>query len=325
MKGIIDVATCFDAKALYGAAALIASLRQHAHAARPVRLFAVTPYDSEELHCVARASKTASFEVVVLPVANPYADFPIRENITATAYLRYRLPEILPDLTKVVYLDSDTVINADLSPLFDTDVSGVPLAAVPDFAHLLGSREWDRYRAVYEGKAYIFRDYIQEVLGIGNLDSFPYMNSGVLLINLDEWRERGLGRQVVSFLAEHRLKYPDQDSLNRYVSGNFVRLDARWNAQAPCAKRRARFLPKKLLGEKQVDDWAAIRDLWFCDPWIIHYAGANKPWIARDPATPLDAIWWEFAAKSPLAGKIESDYLAERRAANIPRSKVQRR
>ncbi len=168
---------------------------------------------------------------------------------------------------------------------------------------LLGSREWDAYRAVYEGKAYIFRDYIQEVLGIENLDSFPYMNSGVLLINLDEWRRCELAGKWSDFLAGHKLKFPDQDSLNRHVSGNFVRLDARWNAQAPCAKRRAAVLPK-LVGEKHAD-WAAIRDLWFRDPWIIHYAGANKPWIASDPATPLDAIWWEFATKSPLARKIE--------------------
>jgi lipopolysaccharide biosynthesis glycosyltransferase len=320
LRGIIEVATCFDNNALYGALALIASLRQHARPARPVRLFAVTPHDSEDLRSVARASNTASFEVVVLPVVNTYADVPIRENITATTYLRYQLPEILPDLSKVVYLDSDTVINADLSPLFDTDVSGVPLAAVPDFAHLLGSREWEGYRAVYEGKTYVFRDYIEKGLGIGNLDSFPYMNAGVLLINLDEWRECRLGPRVVNFLAGHKLKFPDQDSLNRHVGGHFVRLDARWNAQAPCAKRRESFL-RRLSREKHAD-WAAIRDLWFRDPWIIHYAGANKPWIASDPATPFDALWWTFAARSPLASKIKRDYLVERQAAGIQNLKI---
>ncbi len=81
------------------------------------------------------------------------------------------------------------------------------------------------------------------------------MNAGILLINLDEWRKSGLGRRVVNFLAEHRLKFPDQDSLNRHIGGNFIPLDARWNAQAPCAKRRAGFLPK-LLREKKTD-WAA--------------------------------------------------------------------
>ncbi len=320
MGGIIDVAICFDAKGLYGGLALIASLRRHARKARPVRLFAITPSDSEELRWAASASKTASFEVVVLPVVNAYADVPIRENITAATYLRYQLPEILPDLKKVLYLDFDTIINADLSPLFDTDVGGVPLAAVPDFAQLLGSREWPDYRVVYEGNPYIFRDYIEKVLGIGNLESLPYMNAGVLLINLDEWRKRRLGERVVGFLAKHRLKYPDQDSLNRHVSGNFVRLDARWNAQALCAKRREALLPK-LIGEKQAD-WAAIRHLWFRDPWIIHFAGANKPWIASDLATPLDALWWKFAAASPMAKNIKNDYLAARCAAAIPYDKI---
>ncbi len=153
MGGIIDVAICFDAKGLYGGLALIASLRRHARKARPVRLFAITPSNSEELRCAASASKTASFEVVVLPVVNAYADVPIRENITAQA------------------------------------------------------------------------------------------------------------------------------------------------------------------------DWAAIRDLWFRDPWIIHFAGGNKPWIASDPATPLDALWWKFATASPVAKNIKNDYLAARRAAATPYDK----
>jgi lipopolysaccharide biosynthesis glycosyltransferase len=315
----IDVATCFDARALYAAAALIASLRRRARR-RPVRLFAVVPFESEELRYIAKASRTTTFEVVVLPVVNTYASVPTRENITAATYLRHQLPEVLSDLHKVIYVDSDTLINADLTQLFDTDISRVLLAAVPDFAQLLGSLEWHDYRAVYEGEAYKFRDYIEKVLKIGDLASLPYFNAGVLFMNLDEWRKQQLGERVMRFVAEHELKFPDQDSLNRHVAGNFVRLDARWNAQAPCAKRRAPFF-RRTFREKQTD-WDVVRHLWFRHPWILHFAGANKPWIATDPATPLDAIWWRFAASSPLAWEIENDYLAERRAAGIENNKI---
>lgn len=288
--------------------------------AQTVRLFAVVSFASEELRYVANASRTATFEVIVLPVVNAYASVPTRENITAATYLRHQLPDVLADLRKVIYVDSDTIINADLTPLFDTDISRVLLAAVPDFAQLLGSLEWHDYRAVYEGEAYKFRDYIEKVLEIGDLASLPYFNAGVLLMNLDEWRKQRLGERVMGFVAENKLKFPDQDSLNRHVAGNFIRLDARWNAQAPCAKRRAPFL-RRLFHEKQ-SDWDAVRHRWFRDPWIVHFAGANKPWIATDPATPLDAIWWGFAAKSPLAKRIESDYLAEQRAAGIELGKI---
>lgn len=315
----IDVATCFDARALYAAAALIASLR-HRAMRQPIRLFAVVSFESEELRYIAKTSRTATFEVIVLSVVNTYANVPIRENITAATYLRHQLPDVLADLRKVIYVDADTIINADLTPLFATDISEVLLSAVPDFAQLLGSLEWHDYRAVYEGRIYTFRDYIEKVLGIGDLASLPYFNSGVLLINLDEWRRHRLGERVMSFVAEHELKFPDQDSLNRHVGGNFVRLDARWNAQAPCAKRRAPFLGR-LFREKQ-SDWDVVRHRWFRDPWIVHFAGANKPWIATDPATPHDAIWWRFAAKSPLAKRIESDYLAEHRAAGVEYNKI---
>lgn len=243
-----------------------------------------------------------------------------RENITAATYLRHQLPEVLSDLRKVIYLDSDTIINADLAPLFDTDISRVLLAAVPDFAQLLGSLEWHDYRAVYEGEVYTFRNYIEKVLEIDDLASFPYFNAGVLLMNLDEWRKRRLGESVMNFVARHTLKFPDQDSLNRHVGGNFIRLDARWNAQVPCAKRPEPFFRRSF--QERPSDWDAIRHLWFRDPWILHFAGANKPWIASDSATQLDAIWWRFAATSPLAREIESKYLAGRRALGIEHNKI---
>lgn len=48
--------------------------------------------------------------------------------------LRLCLPNLLPGLNKILYLDGDIIVNGDLSPLFDLDISGYHVAAAKDSA-----------------------------------------------------------------------------------------------------------------------------------------------------------------------------------------------
>lgn len=55
---------------------------------------------------------------------------------------------------------------------------------------------------------------------IGMYDS-PYSNSGVLLVNLDYWREHDVARRLAAFVREHPEKclLSDQDALNVRLHG----------------------------------------------------------------------------------------------------------
>ena len=68
---------------------------------------------------------------------------------------------------KIIYLDCDLIVEQQLSKLFNYDIGRYPIAAVED----MWSGKDDNYeRLGYDRK-------------------YGYFNSGVLLINLDMWRE----------------------------------------------------------------------------------------------------------------------------------------
>ena len=106
-----------------------------------------------------------------------------------------RLP--LPD--KVLYLDADTVVNADLSELFSTNVSGFEYAAALD----------------YYGKIFM---------------GYHYINSGVMLLNLAEIRKTGLFEKAVRLCSEKKIFLPDQTALHRLTTRKLI-LPRKYNEQ----------------------------------------------------------------------------------------------
>jgi lipopolysaccharide biosynthesis glycosyltransferase len=61
------------------------------------------------------------------------ADFPVFGHISIATYFRLLIPSLLPPLlNKVIFLDSDIVINGPLDSLWATDMAGQPIAAVSD-------------------------------------------------------------------------------------------------------------------------------------------------------------------------------------------------
>ena len=87
------------------------------------------------------------------------------EHITKETYFRYMIAEVLPNIDNVLYLDGDTIVNGDISELFDTDLTNYYCAGVSDI--------------------YIESVGYKKTLGIDGL----YINAGVILFNLDEMRK----------------------------------------------------------------------------------------------------------------------------------------
>ena len=108
-----------------------------------------------------------------------------------------------PEAERVLYLDSDLVVEDDLSPLWDLAPGDRPFLAVqngPD-------ADFDRLvRAKFPDLAFP--------------EGARYCNSGVLLIHLPEWRRQRIGERALEFLRTHPgLSFPDQDALNAVAAG----------------------------------------------------------------------------------------------------------
>ena len=166
-------------------------------------------------------------------------------HITAATYMRYFIPEILPDVDKVIYLDTDLIVRKDLSPLYDTDVSGYPLAAVRE--------------------PYMERKYRRRC---GIPPNTPVFNAGVLLMNLKYWRETGLGQKALEYSLKTGRN--DQKTLNKLLVGNFLPLNLTWNVSKGFFREYYKFT----CSEKRQ---AELRPL-IKDPAVVHATGKVKLW-----------------------------------------------
>ncbi len=175
-------------------------------------------------------------------------------HITPTSYARLLIPELLPpNIRRAVYLDGDIVVKQDLSPLFQMDLGGAPLAAVKDFAIPRTDSELSNLRGLVEPK--------------------PYFNNGVLVIDVRHWRTEGFANRALGFAREFGevLGFGDQDAMNAALA-NWHELDFRWNVQVLMMHRPD--LPRTELTDLLRHNRANL----YRDAAVLHFAGVPKPW-----------------------------------------------
>lgn len=175
-------------------------------------------------------------------------------HVSRAAYFRLALPDILPeDVEKAIYLDVDLLVYDDIKKLWQVDLQNIPLAAVPDYG-IMASGRLCRQKADVIG------------LPVGE----KYFNSGVLIINLKEWRKKNYTAQILEVINKNSFPHHDQDALNKIFMKNWLQIDLRWNIIPPVFNLFTKILLNKTFRNQAIN---AKRN-----PGIIHYAGRYKPW-----------------------------------------------
>ena len=319
----INVGICLDARMLDAAIVMLASVKAHARAQRPVTVYALTDFTSPDLALLADQMADETFDLVPIACTNVHGAFPIRDHITAGTYLRFLLPDLLPDVDRIIYLDVDVVVHRDLEALYDVALEGTPMAAMPDWPMLVGSLTWPTFFIPHAGETLRFAAYVERVLGLPCEGTTNYFNCGVMVFDLARWRADDVAGRTVKYLTDHPgLYYMDQDALNVVMGGRYARLDARYNAFANCSFPA--YVNALVRFTRAGRRWEALRTTWRDDPWVVHYAGANKPWNPGEARTPRDALWWHYAALSPMKARVVAGYRAKETAQRTRRSKVPR-
>jgi lipopolysaccharide biosynthesis glycosyltransferase len=215
--------------------------------------------------------------------------FPGCGYITATAYARFAIPEILQNYDKVIYLDCDIVTNTDVADLFKIDLKNKLAGVVLD------------YEVIYAPKRR--REYIKNVLGMQNPGH--YFNSGVLILNTKLMRKQHTVDELLKKLKEIKTPlYMDQDILNIVLEGKVKILDIRWNFYKDILvflKRDidlGRISEEYLAKYKQVLEWKDA---------IIHFAGSSKPWRHKS-SRPMNHYFWKYARMTPFYEFLLSSY-----------------
>lgn len=253
----VDVLFCVNQTYLQHMAVAAVSLLE-ASPNREIHIHLMTcDHDLDEARLVQTLRSYPHASVHIYPVNDPRINGAfVSRHLTKEAYLRILAAEFLPaSVHRVVYLDSDLVVLDDISILAHADLKGFALGAVADC-------DW-RANA---------RDDRLAVLGI-RADN-TYVNSGVLVMDLDRWRRDNLVNRIFAFIAENgeKLVFHDQDALNVVLQGDIALQDRRWNLQVVLYSRFAR----RVLPVDHRDSKTARRD-----PAIVHFSTGQKPWTFR--------------------------------------------
>lgn len=196
------------------------------------------------------------------------------DHLSKAAYLRLKIPELLPvEVSRVIYLDADLLVTSDISELFNINLQGKPLGAVPDLGIMTSRRRMK-----------------EKSKNLGLKENDFYFNSGVLLMDLKKWRAENYTNKLLELVKNHNFRHHDQDALNMLFYNNWYVLPLEFNVIPPVFE-----LPLKVLLSKYREK--AVKAI--KNAKIIHYAGGHKPWHYKKTKG-LNDYYYEMLEKTPF-------------------------
>lgn len=190
----------------------------------------------------------------------------LRDYYSSTIYYRIFIGSLFPEYHKAVYIDSDVVLLDDIANLYNTDLEGNIIGAIPD-------------GVVHDSKK--LQDYVEVNDGVENK---KYFNSGVLVIDLDKFRETRVEERFVRILTKYNCDTiaPDQDYLNILCKDKVKYLPLSWDKMPDYCEH---------LDEK--------------DLHLIHYNMFRKPWHYRD--VEYSDIFWKYAKETKYYDELKKE------------------
>jgi len=196
-------------------------------------------------------------------------------------YSRLCVADVLPrDVSKVLYLDGDTLVNGSLAELAQMDIKEYSCAMAKDIRS-------EKYK---------------KKIGLENIHEF--YNSGVILINLDFWREHNIGDALLNDILNFPTEFPDNNALCRVLRGKIKTLSLNYNATgmlrlfnnkslyAIAFRSKAPFYSERELNEAREN------------PIILHYLNyylSGRPWYEDCFDSKGLPIWRCYFNESPWA------------------------
>lgn len=176
------------------------------------------------------------------------------------AYMRLFIGYFLPEGTeKAIFLDVDMLVLTDISRLWNIDLGHHIMAAVQDPLLLTFSNHWGGVK-----------NYKQ----LGFSADTLYFNSGMLMINVQQWAKENIAQQVIDVVNQNKrfANYPDQYGLNLVLANRWLKLDNRWNYFA------SGLLP---------------------DPYIVHFTTRKPFYRSYNKNAAYQRLFYRYLAQTP--------------------------
>lgn len=216
-------------------------------------------------------------------------------HVTVSTYARLLVESTVPaDLDRVLFLDSDLLVLTDVGKLWEEDMGdsmamGAPDVGAPwfDSEVVLRDRPQSRRRLVLARP-------IPDYADLGLAPALPYINAGLVLIDLSRWRTASVSERALRCLADARRQvvWSDQYALNVVLAGKWHVLHPAWNQGCHIhAYRRWEHSPF----DREVFEEA--RD----HPRVVHFTTGYKPWLPYYRG-PYRRKWLDVVGRTAWAG-----------------------
>ena len=133
-----------------------------------------------------------------------YLKVKTHKYVSLPTYYRLKLPTLLPDVKRVIYLDCDIIVNSSLYDLFNADLGGFALGGVLDL-----NKKMVKLNPTY-------------------------VNAGMLVMDIQAMKEQNLEEEFLKYtlLHQEKIKVGDQEIINEVLKGKIKLLDESWNVQS---------------------------------------------------------------------------------------------
>jgi len=199
---------------------------------------------------------------------NLFKGMKMGSHLPPFVYSKILFPTKLKNLKKMLILDSDIIVEGDISELYRTNLDGKTIGAVPD--------------------GYIeLQEICKKNLGISK--EKEYFNTGVMLIDCIKWRKYNVLGNLIDFIKKNpdKIYVQEQDGLNATLQDEWKQLPYEWNV-IHLFYYHSRDLKRKL-GKEKLNE--IIKH-----PKIIHFT--TKPWV-YDKVHPLANRYWYYLKQTP--------------------------
>lgn len=245
----------------------------------------------DKFACLAQASS----QKIVIYILNVQSldSLPVNKLWSTAIYYRFIIADYFTGITdKVLYLDSDVICKGSLQSLLTKNLSQYLCAAVAE-----RNSEWWLARS---------QKLQSPKLAEG------YFNSGVMLINTQEWAEYAITQRAFEALADpdivSRLTYYDQDVLNLVCAGRVLFVEPIYNVQYSI-----NYELKSSHKNPIQDSTILVHYIGPTKPWHYwaqypcgqYFSNAKKssPWSDKPLMMPTNASQWRYAAKHMIKQK----------------------
>ena len=210
-----------------------------------------------------------------------FANYPTINFFTIGAFFRLLTPIIFPEFEKIIYLDSDIIVNLDIAELWQIPIGDKPIAAISEVD--IGT----------------IPEQILLLCIDGIVDKDDYFNSGVLLMNLKQLRtnEKENLDNGINFLAENpKYNLFDQEILNYSFSKNYLKLPNKFNFFARYSRQLKETKIERRIYHYSANDLGTNFDDILFKLWFSYFE--KTPWFNKDIIAHIDEELKKFYSDS---------------------------